>query len=270
MIRWCTWNLWSIGPEPPLRTSAARTALAEQRPDLCCLQEVRADTSIDVGSDLAGALGLHLGRGPTVGAEWWSGRVGETVRVDNVVLSRWPIEDLSVLELPCRAGMSERRSATIARVATPDGPVRVVSVQLSSSPLHAEVRMRQLEMLATVLHRLRRADETLLVGGDLNAEPDSDEVRRFSGHKAAPAVDGFVMLDLWRFADHADPGWTWDRSNPHVHATREPSSRVDHLLAGLTPTGTLPAVTSIRRFATAEVAGAWASDHAGVVAELEL
>ncbi len=270
MLRWCTWNLWAIGPDLGARTDGARAALIEVAPDLCCLQEVRADATVDVAAELAEALGLHVGRGRAVGAEWWSDRVGLDLRVDNVLLSRWPIEELAVVELPCRDGVAERRAATLARVETPDGPVRVASVQLSSSPLDPVVRSEQLITLATALVDHRREDETVLVAGDLNAEPDSDEVRRFCGHKAAPAVDGFVVLDLWRYADDADPGWTWDRANPHVRATREPSSRIDHLLAGPTPAGLIPEVRSVDRFACAAVDGVWASDHAGVVAEIEL
>lgn len=270
MLRWCTWNLWAIGPELQERSRAARSALAQLGPDLCYLQEVRADATADVAAELADDLGLHLGRGEAVGADWWSGRVGEDVRVDNVVLSRWPIEELEVVALPCREGVVEQRSAAAARVVTPEGALRVVSLQLASSPLDSVVRQRQLEVLARRLTDLVRSDETVLVAGDFNAEPDSDEVRRFCGHKTTPMVDGLVVLDLWRYADLADPGWTWDRANPHVLATREPSSRIDHLLAGPTPAGLIPEVRRIDRFATGAVDGVWASDHAGVVADLEL
>ncbi len=270
MLRWCTWNLWAVGPDLSARTDAARAWLDQVRPDLCCLQEVRADTTIDIAEALAGATGLHLGRGAAVGAQWWSDRVGERVRVDNVILSRWPIEDLSVLALECRDGSREERSAVAARVMTPGGALRVVSLQLSSSPLDSAVRMRQLESVAQTIGATRRADETVLIAGDFNAEPDSDEVRRFCGHKTAPMVDGFVVLDLWRYADPTDPGWTWDRVNPHVLATREPSSRIDHLLAGPTPAGTIPGVDRIARFADRAIDGTWASDHAGVAADLEL
>lgn len=243
--------------------------LVELAPDLCCLQEIRADASIDVAVSLADALGLHLGRGDAVGADWWSDRVGEPLRVDSVILSRWPIDDVAVLELPHIEGSPERRAATIARIVTPGGAVRVASMQLSSSPLDSALRGRQLESLATALAD-HRADETILVGGDMNAEPDSDEVRRFSGHKTAPIIDRFVALDLWRYADPADPGWTWDRANPYVLATREPSSRIDHLLAGPNPTGQMPDVAGIRRFGEHAIGGVWASDHAGVVVDLEL
>jgi endonuclease/exonuclease/phosphatase family metal-dependent hydrolase len=270
MLRWCTWNLWAIGPEPVARTDAAQRALEQIRPDLCCLQEVRADSSIDVAERLAAATGLHLGRGEAVGADWWSGRVGEELRVDNVILSRWPIEELSVVELACREGSSEQRSAVMARVATPEGAVRVVSLQLSSSPVDSAVRMGQVDAVAHAIRATGSPDETVLVAGDLNAEPDSDEVRHFCGHKTPPIVDGFVVLDLWRYADPVDPGWTWDRANPHVLATREPSSRIDHLLAGPTPAGTIPGVERITRFADRPIDGTWASDHAGVVTDLEL
>ena len=270
MLRWCTWNLWAIGPELRARSDTARTVLSQLGPDLCCLQEVRADSSIDVAVELADALGLHVGRSEAIGADWWGGRVGEDVRVDNVVLSRWPIEECEAVTLPCRPGTSEVRSALVTRVDSPEGALRVVSLQLSSSPLDSAVRMDQLEVLVDALATAATRGETVLVAGDFNAEPDSDEVRRFCGHKTASMRDGFVMLDLWRYARPDDPGWTWDRANPHVFATREPNSRIDHLLAGPTPAGVMPATLGIERFAVRDVDGVWASDHAGVVADLEI
>jgi endonuclease/exonuclease/phosphatase family metal-dependent hydrolase len=270
MLRWCSWNLWAIGPELRTRTDAARTTLERLAPDLCCLQEVRADGQLDVATELADALGLQLGRGPAVGADWWSARVGETLRVDNVVLSRWPIEQCDVLTLPGPAGSAEVRSALLARIESPEGALRVVSLQLSSSPLDSALRMAQLEVLADALLGSKRADETVLVAGDFNAEPDADEVRRFCGHTTAPMRSGFVALDLWRHAEVGETGWTWDQANPHVLATREPSSRIDYLMAGPTPAGVMPLVHCVERFATSSVGGVWASDHAGVVADLAI
>lgn len=270
MIRWSTWNLWSIGPDLERRTDAAIATLVARPPDLCCLQEVRADEAIDVAARLAEALGLQLGRGTACGAEWWSQRVGVDLRVDNVVLSRWPIEGLVTTPLPSPTGSTEVRSMTQARIATPDGAVRLVSTQLSSSPTDSRLRCEQVRSLVDEVVRARAGDETVLVGGDLNAEEDSDEVRLLGGHKTAGPHEGFVLLDLWRYAPPQVPAMTWDRANPHVAATREPSARIDFLMAGPTPHGGLPDVHGIERLGHTAVDGTWASDHAGVTAQLTL
>lgn len=270
MIRWSTWNLWAIGPGLERRTEAAIASLIANAPDLCCLQEVRADDTIDVALDVAGALDLHVGRGVPIGSAWWSERIGAAVRVDNVVLSRWPIEALVTTPLASRAGSVEVRSMTQARITTPDGAVRLVSTQLSSSPTDSQLRCRQVRSIVDEIVRTRATDETVLIGGDLNAEHDSDEVRSLGGHKTSGPHHGFVVLDLWRYAAPDAPSMTWDRTNPHVAVSREPSARIDFLHAGPTPPGPMPDVHAVGRFGDAPVGGTWASDHAGVTADLTL
>jgi endonuclease/exonuclease/phosphatase family metal-dependent hydrolase len=107
-----------------------------------------------------------------------------------------------------------------------------------------------------------------IVTGDLNAEPDSDEVRRLCGHKTAPAWPGLVLVDAWRYADTTDRGWTWDRENPHVLSTREPSGRIDYILVGL-PSPSGGAVRLAARIASSPIENVWPSDHAAVLAELD-
>jgi hypothetical protein len=53
-----------------------------------------------------------------------------------------------------------------------------------------------------------------VVTGDLNAEPDADEIRLLGGYKTAPVVPGLVLVDAWSYVDPMTPGWTWDRRRP--------------------------------------------------------
>lgn len=103
---------------------------------------------------------------------------------------------------------------------------------------------------------------------DMNAEPDSDEVRLLCGHKTAPVRDRFVLVDAWRYAAEGAVPWTWDRENPHVAATMEPSSRIDYVLVAPPHEGRRGHVRAVRRIGEAPVRGVWASDHAGVLAQL--
>ena len=62
--------------------------------------------------------------------------------------------------------------------------------------------------------------------------PGSHSSQRPGSHKTAPVVPGLVLVDAWRYADPMSPGWTWDRPNPYVAATGEPSARIDNVLVG--------------------------------------
>jgi endonuclease/exonuclease/phosphatase family metal-dependent hydrolase len=104
--------------------------------------------------------------------------------------------------------------------------------------------------------------------GDLNAEPDADEIRLLCGHKTAPVVPALVLVDAWRYADPAAPGDTWDRRNPHVRATYEPGARIDYVLVGVPGPRGIGHVVAARRTGDVPVAGVWPSDHAAVMVDL--
>ena len=107
-----------------------------------------------------------------------------------------------------------------------------------------------------------------MVTGDLNAEPGSDELRLLGGLLTAPAVPGLVLVDAWRYADPADPGFTWDHRNGYQANSVIPDSRIDYILAGL-PRDGRGKVVSVRLARTAPVDGVWPSDHFAVVADLQ-
>jgi hypothetical protein len=96
-------------------------------------------------------------------------------------------------------------------------------------------------------------------------------VRLLEGHLTAPAEPHLLLADTWRWATGPDrmDGATWRRENPYIAARGEPPSRVDYVLLGL-GRGTVPvAVERVGLFADrAPAAGAWPSDHAGVVVDL--
>jgi endonuclease/exonuclease/phosphatase family metal-dependent hydrolase len=78
-----------------------------------------------------------------------------------------------------------------------------------------------------------------------------------------------VLVDAWSYADPRTPGWTWDRRNPYVAATGEPSARIDYVLVGLPATSGAGQVRSVRLIGDRPVHGTWPSDHAGVLVELQ-
>jgi endonuclease/exonuclease/phosphatase family metal-dependent hydrolase len=152
-----------------------------------------------------------------------------------------------------------------ARIQTPTGPVPCFTTQLTSAIGQSAVRCQQVAALGRFVAARTGPGFPPVVTGDLNAEPDADEIRLLGGHKTAPVVPGPVLVDTWSYADPRAPGWTWDRRNPHVAATGEPSARIDYILVGLPSASGAGQVRSVRLIGDWPVDGVWPSDHAGVL-----
>ena len=264
-IRILTWNLWwRYGPWRQ-RLDAIAATLAQVRPDVCGLQEVWAGPDRHLAAELADRLGMHWSFAAATEVE----RDGERIGFGNAVLSRWPILERAEAALPTPDG-AESRVAAYARVDAPGGPLPIFTTHLTYLPGGSSTRLAQARRLAEfVAEQAAREPGAYppVVMGDLNAEPDSDELRLLGGMLTAPAVPGLVLVDAWRYADPADPGFTWDRRNGYQADTNLPNSRIDYILVGLTKEAR-GRVLGARQAGTAPVDGVWPSDHFAVVTEL--
>jgi endonuclease/exonuclease/phosphatase family metal-dependent hydrolase len=115
-------------------------------------------------------------------------------------------------------------------VDAPDGRIPFATTQLTSAPGDSASRGVQVKELAGLLAAHSAHDDPVVLTGDLNAEPDSDEVRLLCGHKTPPARPGFVLVNAWRYADADAIPWTWT-GEPHVAATMEPRARIAYVLS---------------------------------------
>ena len=269
VLRVLTWNLWWRFGDWRAREPAIRSVLADVAPDICGLQEVWGDAGTDAAQLLAADLGMHATFLPSPAPGLWQRRIGDDgVAFGNAVLSRWPIAAVAHERLPRGPGPDDGRTVLHARIEGPGGPIPFFTTQLTSTSGLSELRCRQVAAVARFVRDHSGPGHPPVVTGDLNAEPDSDEVRLLGGHLTRPAVPGLVLVDAWRYAEPPSPGWTWDRANPHVAATGEPSARIDYVLVGPPSAGGLGAVRRTRLVGDAPVRGTWPSDHAGVLAEL--
>ncbi|MEU0218977.1 endonuclease/exonuclease/phosphatase family protein [Streptomyces sp. NPDC006265] len=266
-----TWNLWwHFGPWQT-RQKAILTALRELRPDVVGLQEVWAADGENLAEWLAGELGLHCAWGASPAPERWQRRIGARRSASAM---RCSAGGRSSTRTCCRCPLPPR-TTTAAWPSTPAWPLPVTKCPSSppTSPptLHASaVRCRHVAAVAEFVAR-HRGDTPFppVVTGDLNAWPDSDEVRLLGGYKTAPTVPGKVLVDAWEYADPAAPSATWDAANPHVTPARRPGGRIDYIHVGPPGPGGLGRVRDVRRACDGPVDGVWPSDHTVVVADLE-
>ncbi len=267
-MRVLTWNLWwRYGPWQRRHDAIAAT-MHDVAPDLCGLQEVWGTRERNLAADLADRLGLHWCWAVAAQAHRAPDGSHDEVFIGNAVLSRWPIAAHAEQHLPT-AGMTEGRVALHARIDTPGGPLPMFTTHLSYRPGGSLVRAAQVRTLAAFVDgHMAECPYPPVVTGDLNAEPDSDEIRLLSGLLTAPAVPGLVLVDAWRYADAADPGFTWDQRNGYQANSMIPDSRIDYILVGLPQQGR-GRVRTTRLAGIAPVDGVWPSDHFAVVTDLE-
>lgn len=274
-LRVMTWNLWwHFGPWEDRHRLVLDTIRAAD-PDVLCLQEVWSDEGQDQADDLADLLGYSNVRTEAI--------LYEGQAFGNAVLSRWPVERIADEALPGADGSPSHRRVVAAAVDSPFGCWPVASTHLEHRFDRSADRRAQIIRLMELAAGWRgdppggfrgdsttdfRGDSTtglpLVVGGDLNAVPDTDEIRIATGR--SPGVDGIIFSDAWEQAGEG-PGHTWLRANPYSIDSAWPDRRLDYLLVSWPrpkPTGN-PIRAWTTGFGTGEL---WPSDHLAVVADL--
>ena len=260
-LRILTLNIWNVSGGWRDRREAVLDVLREESPDVVCLQEVIDNERGNQAAWLADSLG---------GWHWtYDGepsQAGGGARFGNAVLSRRPIDATTSLRLPYVEDPADiQRVAVHART----GGVDVVCTHLSWQLEDGALRERQAVALADFAAEVTDLASTTgpVIAGDLNAEPESNEVRYLTG---LASIDGRSTFhwDAWRTAGAGGPGITWSDDNPHAAAENEPNRRIDYVLSRLRGTTGMGKPLECRVVGDSPRAGVWPSDHFGVVAVL--
>ena len=222
-IRMVTWNVWGrYGMEWEARQAALEDTLAETEPDLVCLVEAWCQGGRTQPGRLAGRLGLphHQFAGDWRQGDWISG-IG--------LVSRWPMTEPKCRRLRSADGSGSGQAVHVT-VAGERGPIQLFAVMLDY-PLDASgLRQDQVRQLAQFITETASRRDLIVVCGDFNAGPDSDEIRMLTG-RSAPAVPGLVFYDAWEMAGDGSPGFTWSNRNPLAAVGLYPDRRFDYILS---------------------------------------
>ncbi len=259
-IRIATWNVWwQFGPWED-RQPLIDAELERVQADVVCLQEAYEDAA---GESQPARIVERLGLAEY---RFVAGKEHKGVGFGNAILSRWPIERFEAhpLQVP-DPRYGEHRTALLAQLATPVGPVVVCTAHLNYRWDQSHVRQSQVDGIFESIASFRPLHYPPILTGDLNADPLSDEIRTLTGRRSAP-VEDLGFFDAWEVAGDG-PGLTWDRSNPHTATYREPSRRIDYVLVGY-PMGPRGQVLNAELIGTEPTGGLHPSDHFGLIADL--
>lgn len=276
-LRLCTINFWGIEPPLERRLDLARRQLAELAPDVIGMQEVRpldgksGRTTADV---LAEALGME--RVYEVAVSWKEGAFGPGRPGGEeglALLSRFPIALHRATPLP-EARPTEARILLSAKLATPAGPLWCHTTHLHYRLDDGLAREKQVLVVDEVVRSLGRGADDLpqLVCGDFNAPPDADEIRFLRG---LCSLDGrrTHFQDAWLRAHPDEAGLTWSSDNEQTRPLRslDIDRRIDYVFVTTRRKDGRGTVIDAQVVLTErDEGGACASDHFGVLAEVQI
>ena len=271
-LRVVTYNVLHGGPfsgitgddqELERRLAMAIDGLRALGPDVVALQEASVGRGRgNVAARIAGALGLHYVHAPATDRVFplrWLGRLVVWLLGFNegaAILSRFPIVASEIHDLPSCRKQLDPRVLLRARVATPWGELDVYSTHVSRDDC-------QLERAAEIAARERGRLPSVLMG-DLNAGDTSPIIGRLT--------NGAGFVDVFRVANPDTPGLTvWQRVNADAPTVFR---RVDYvlLLPGRECAGRVVASRVVLDAPGRSASGGplWASDHYGVLGEIDL
>ena len=261
MLRVLTFNIWNLSGDWRARRQALSAVLRQWQPDVVCLQEVVETEKGNQAEWLAGELSGQWAVA-FASVEHWSGNA----RFGNAVLSRWPIDAQSSVQLPHEPD-EEEVQRVVAHART--NGVDVFSTHLAWQLHDADLRERQVQALTAFVDATTAEDAAIgpVIAGDFNAEPDSTAVRYMTGLTSLGGASTYFQ-DAWRLAGDGGPGLTWSRENANAACEHEPDRRIDYIFSGVHLDTGAGRPIECRVVGDGTVDGVWPSDHFGVFAVL--
>jgi endonuclease/exonuclease/phosphatase family metal-dependent hydrolase len=253
-----TWNVWGRYGDWSARLDGIIAELKRSGPDIVCLEEAWSTSEQNLADLVAEALGLphRFACGDWPQGEWVSGAA---------VCSRWPI--VTWQQRPLRGDSDSAGSAVYAEVDGPRGIIQLFVVMLDY-PLYASAaRQQQIRELAEFVGGVASRRHPVVICGDFNAGPDSDELRMLTGRSQPPAP-GLVFYDAWEVAGDGGPGFTWSNRNPLAAVALLPDRRFDYVLSAWPRRGGAGHPTRCELLGVRPADQLQLSDHYGVAADL--
>ncbi len=244
LLRVATLNLWNKSGPWAERMKSVRAQLDALQPDILGLQEVlelrpKGGPAMNQCDELRPANwpddNWHSVYGPShdMSKSFMGGASAPKLWFGNSIVSRWPIRQHAVLPLPGDDVSDQTRTLLHAVVETPHGPVDVFVTHLNWKLDEGWVRETQVQEIARIIEERAPEDGRFppLLMGDLNAEPQSDEIRYLNGHTRLGSPRSVRFTDMWAYrTDREDEGCTFDPvRNPFAAQYPEPPRRIDYL-----------------------------------------
>ena len=253
-----TLNTWKCDGKYEKRLPVMANGIAESEADIIFLQEdfSTADGSFDTSGYIANQLQFH------------QAKINSRLKIRNLnslmthsssglaILSRYPLQNLQIVELPSDASDGQRRTM-IVECQLPSGSIQLCNFHLTHLADRDDLRLDQLKHILHYLSEMFKG-EIFALGGDFNCCPKSPV---FEWLEQQQTVE---ITNLSKVAEAHQPSL-----NP-VNGIQSERS-LDHLFVGQVGGRASIEYTSIE-YVMSKPLGLdriYPSDHAGVILEFE-
>jgi endonuclease/exonuclease/phosphatase family metal-dependent hydrolase len=266
-LRVLTLNIWQEQGPWERRLELIHQRLAQLKPDVVCLQEVREKEGQIPNQ--ACTLAEQLGMSWTweVAQPWGGGDEGLAI------LSRFPIAQQEARELPFTEGRSRRVCLGTALDLGDEDPCWIFTTHLAWRL--ADGVLREAQVLAAerfVAEHSKGSSSATILTGDFNAPPEADEIRFLRGLTTLEGRRTYLQ-DAFQICNPGVAGHTWCKANPYTSQLGwlEPDRRLDYIFVSpMTRAGT-GTIQSCRIVCSdPDLDGVRCSDHFGVMAEIDV
>jgi endonuclease/exonuclease/phosphatase family metal-dependent hydrolase len=272
-VRVITLNVWNTEGDSR-RPELINRELRRLSPDLLALQEVVQTDELKSLPRLLDGLGLHSTHQADLQAfaPPFSDRYG-----GSAVATRWPHKAVEVLDLRLPDAADVPWATLAVVVDLPDEGELLFIGATAAWRLSAEAARERQALAVTDLDARHRRDLPTIIAGDFNGGPDTASIRYLTGRQS---LGGRSVLyhDAWAVGGDG-PGYTWTIDNPNAKAGADQivgqpdyRKRFDYVFIG----GWDAHPKAYARVKAAKLAfdqpidGVWASDHFGVMVDLEI
>ena len=227
-------------------------------PDIMCLQEVWVEEDESQAKKIADEFGYFY--------TYKESFELDGVKFGNAIISKYKIVNYSSKFFTEVPGKDEKKLFIHAEIDYKDTILNIICTHLNYKYEHQQVRQNQVTELMAYISELKNLEFPVILCGDFNADPISDEIRTITGHKQP--VSDVVLRDAWMITNPDDIGFTWSNDNHWAARTLEYNRRIDYIFIGK------PGLNGIGQPIKSELVGTncyeniFPSDHFGVMTHL--
>jgi endonuclease/exonuclease/phosphatase family metal-dependent hydrolase len=272
-VRIVTLNVWNTEGEPG-RLKSINRELRRLNPDLVAFQEVVQNDKIRSLDTLL--EGLELQRTHQADIQRFVPPYSERYG-GSAVATRWPHRAIDVLDLRL-PDAADVPWATLAVAVDIPGEGELLFIGATAAwRLSAEAARERQAVAVTDLDARHRRELPTVIAGDFNANPDSGSIRYLTGRQSLGGRS-VCYHDAWSIAGEG-PGYTWTVDNPNAkrgaeQIVKQPGyrARFDYVFIGswdAHPKAHARVVSAKLAFEQ-PTDGIWASDHYGLVVDLDV
>lgn len=180
----------------------------------------------------------------------------------NVIYSRFPVVDQGCKKMLTQSPTEPYwRYLVYAVIKKGQQEIVFFNTHLSWKPEEGGVRMKQIEEVLGLMDEIAQNRDVVLVG-DFNAVPESPEIQTLL--RRGKLIDSYAQMGL------KPEACTWDNRNPYAQSANHelPDRRIDFIF--VRSAGCIKKIkNSVIIFDSHDDQGIYASDHYGVLTELE-